>query len=569
MSTQSEKNNEAFESVLLNRSFFQTKRFWIISFLFIFIVCFYITQVPGYRCPITEETHFIVSPLTKDGTKVDYRRAFVEKYCQQPQNLEDNGFRDLVMQLGPSVFADSVDSNDQTWEEFLTSEKNQGFLERTWYPTCKIFKIDPKEKAPWFDFQTLDKYVSKHESSQNDEKLENYDDDEEAYYDICTSGKPWSVGKYPLADEWLKKYNPLLNQIVEISKKPVFIAYHDVNGSMLSLVMEMLPIYGSFAQSLNLRIGYNLNLAITDSAAAGQAIDQVIDDIAAIARLGRKIEQASLISRLVGFALEGSADSDVKQLIESDKATPEQLARLADELNKLPPLADLKIAIEGECYFQYDCLNDMKTGFLLNNFRVMISATELYSKILSKMNFLSPYLFDSQMVRKEYRHVFFDDFRACYNEPSRSKRKAKMDALTQKIERLDVSNPISMLTIQGRSREWARLIASELIPSVFSAENTYKRTASLSQMASTVIALQRYKQVNGVYPEQLSALIPTFLPALPQDYFLDDGNPLIYRLKSDGTYLLYSVGMNLKDDGGWDNYEGDLILGGTLDQKKP
>lgn len=38
------------------------------------------------------------------------------------------------------------------------------------------------------------------------------------------------------------------------------------------------------------------------------------------------------------------------------------------------------------------------------------------------------------------------------------------------------------------------------------------------------------------------------MPAVPVDWM--DGQPLRYRLNGDGTYTLWSIGEDLKDDGG-------------------
>jgi hypothetical protein len=48
-------------------------------------------------------------------------------------------------------------------------------------------------------------------------------------------------------------------------------------------------------------------------------------------------------------------------------------------------------------------------------------------------------------------------------------------------------------------------------------------------------------------PKSLDALAPKYLAKIPDDYFT--GKPLPYRPNENG-YLLYSFGMNGKDDGG-------------------
>lgn len=64
----------------------------------------------------------------------------------------------------------------------------------------------------------------------------------------------------------------------------------------------------------------------------------------------------------------------------------------------------------------------------------------------------------------------------------------------------------------------------------------------------TALALERYRRKDGSYPRSLSALVPDFLKSTPVDFI--DGQPLRYRLKDDGHFLLYSIGLDCVDDGG-------------------
>jgi hypothetical protein len=68
------------------------------------------------------------------------------------------------------------------------------------------------------------------------------------------------------------------------------------------------------------------------------------------------------------------------------------------------------------------------------------------------------------------------------------------------------------------------------------------------QMAAAAIALERYHQENGRYPQGLSELLPAFLNDQPMDFM--DGKPLRYRPDDNGLFVLYSVGLNGRDDGG-------------------
>jgi len=75
-----------------------------------------------------------------------------------------------------------------------------------------------------------------------------------------------------------------------------------------------------------------------------------------------------------------------------------------------------------------------------------------------------------------------------------------------------------------------------------------KASADVSiQATRTLMALRAYQLTHGKLPDDLSALIPEFLDKVPVDDF--NGQPLHY---SAAGKIIYSVGKNLKDDGGDD-----------------
>jgi hypothetical protein len=63
-----------------------------------------------------------------------------------------------------------------------------------------------------------------------------------------------------------------------------------------------------------------------------------------------------------------------------------------------------------------------------------------------------------------------------------------------------------------------------------------------------VCGLERYRLVQGKYPEKLDALAPAYIDVVPHDVM--SGEPYHYRLNPDGMFLLYSVGWNQTDEGG-------------------
>ena len=61
------------------------------------------------------------------------------------------------------------------------------------------------------------------------------------------------------------------------------------------------------------------------------------------------------------------------------------------------------------------------------------------------------------------------------------------------------------------------------------------------------LALEKHRLRHGSYPESLDGLDADILPAVPPDPMI--GEPMRYRAEEAG-FLLYSVGLNRRDDGG-------------------
>ena len=91
-------------------------------------------------------------------------------------------------------------------------------------------------------------------------------------------------------------------------------------------------------------------------------------------------------------------------------------------------------------------------------------------------------------------------------------------------------------------------LSDMLAPAMERASAKAARLEVQREMTVTAIALKRYSLRHGKLAPTLAALVPEFLPQTPKD--LIDGLPLRYRLQADGSFLLYSVNEDGKDDGG-------------------
>jgi hypothetical protein len=74
------------------------------------------------------------------------------------------------------------------------------------------------------------------------------------------------------------------------------------------------------------------------------------------------------------------------------------------------------------------------------------------------------------------------------------------------------------------------------------------RAETERSLVIAAVALKRHAIRHGKLPQTLSELVPEFLPSEPVDYM--DGHPLRFHLRSDGEFVLYSVGEDGQDDHG-------------------
>jgi hypothetical protein len=92
-----------------------------------------------------------------------------------------------------------------------------------------------------------------------------------------------------------------------------------------------------------------------------------------------------------------------------------------------------------------------------------------------------------------------------------------------------------------------QVMAFQLIPMTVATFGTKCNSKIRLDATRTLMALRAYQLTHGKLPERLSDLVPEFLDQVPLDDF--DGQPLRY---SPENKIVYSVGKNLKDDGGDD-----------------
>jgi hypothetical protein len=102
--------------------------------------------------------------------------------------------------------------------------------------------------------------------------------------------------------------------------------------------------------------------------------------------------------------------------------------------------------------------------------------------------------------------------------------------------------------ISNSPQRYRYLFSLITIPNFSRAAQNAIRAETERQLTVAALAITRYQMRHGKFPSSLQDLVPEFLAAEPWDPM--SGQALRYRLKTDGQYVLYSVGEDAMDNGG-------------------
>jgi hypothetical protein len=150
-------------------------------------------------------------------------------------------------------------------------------------------------------------------------------------------------------------------------------------------------------------------------------------------------------------------------------------------------------------------------------------------------------------------NAWFDRVVAAQRTTDRARRQKELDRGEAELKK-DAWSPVEAIKALRRERldnEINKKLAATLIDFSWTAIHWMQRQADLHEQRQRnmrlAFALAAYHGEHKRYPGSLDALAPKYLAEVPGDLF--SGKALIYRRTENG-YLLYSVGVNGRDDGG-------------------
>jgi hypothetical protein len=341
--------------------------------------------------------------------------------------------------------------------------------------------------------------------------------------------------------EIVQRYSASLQLIEQGIQKPYcwpeYTTKPDSDGSMMAVLLPNLTGFRSLARILCFRAQIQ---------AAGGQYNEAFNSLITCYRFGRLIKQGkkTLVEQLVGIAVEATAIGNMRQIMQHYEIEAPLLAQFQQEFEKAGADEDFKTNMLIEKFYMYDEIQRCFTDGL--------GGGHLYIKQLMS-------LFDSEPVGLPLVELLFsgEGWRILFAHPNKAQTKEQADALYDFIEETSKMTPAQLhkqrekgldLNEQVKSMISGNIFLNNLMPAFGAVHKIDYRIKTDIQSVPVITAALRYKADTGQYPQDLTQFKQAgYITEIPIDPFSD--KPLVYK-KTDEGFILYSVGLDFKDDGG-------------------
>jgi membrane protease YdiL (CAAX protease family) len=488
------------------------------------------------KCPtISRETTYITEPLRKDGYP-DYVAALNRRFSQGV-TPENNSAVLFWKAMGPS--------------EILADHRKKYF---------QMLGVPPlPEKGDYF--VSLEQYLAKQKGSAKPGDARPAPGAKDNAYDLSDPAvrRPWTKQQFPLLAKWLAANEKPLALLVEASKRPR--RYDPLVGPPnVSLIAVLQPAIGAFHSSGGIVDALTARAMLRLSAAK---VEESWEDLLTRHRLARLVGQGpTLTDTLFANLLDGQACLCDQALLEQASPTAGGIAKMREDLDRLPPMPSAAERIDVAERFEYlsvvldysrqgkASLADIKSGAQME----LVGAKEL-SRVIEALARYSAKTATNWDLPLRAGNSWYDRIAAAYRKPTWAARREalrnidadfhKLRAMAGDVASLDESMRVDPVRAFSERLGQVILVMFWPSPSVeFDLEATPAMTFELTRLAFVLAA---YRADHGSYPRQLANLAPRYVRELPKDIFNDA--ELHYRQEGKG-YCLYSVGRNGRDDGG-------------------
>jgi len=343
-----------------------------------------------------------------------------------------------------------------------------------------------------------------------------------------------------LVKKWLIDNEESLELVVAGARKPYYWRtyanrHKQKTSEMVSVIVPNLRDFRYLAHALTCRAWFRAEQGRNEDA---------FNDVKSCYRVGRHLKgDGFLVEQLTACSLEMLATQTLRDILSEHRINAAGLAVLQKYYEQMIADENFVIGLAAEKLSLYDeiqrCFTaDGKGGGHLYIKRVREIAEPFGGRSA-----------DSWLAAN-FVHVLF-------THPNKQQTLTAASKLYDYIQEVTLKTPAQIRKEQiDIDQEIQRLASSNVLFSIFLPaveriiEYSYRNKADV-QATLSIIAILRYKQDTGVYPEHLEQLTAeAYLKELPMDPYSD--KPLVYK-KTGDSFVLYSMGRDFDDDGGVEN----------------
>ncbi|HEV3437375.1 MAG TPA: hypothetical protein VG122_08450, partial [Gemmata sp.] len=277
-------------------------------------------------------------------------------------------------------------------------------------------------------------------------------------------------------------------------------------------------------------------------------------DLLTCHRLARLVARGGTgIEALVGIAIDGMTNDANLAYLERAKLTSKQILDCLKDLQALPPMASMADKIDLFERFSY-----LQTMQLIRRG----SSGMFEDPVTGKPRKPTPdelkalEMIDWESALKE-GNTWYNRMVVALRLKDRVEREKEFDKIEKELEVLQkeskqdgsLAKLMKVKNDPGKTvgKKISTVMIGLLTPAMRKLQAAHDRSVQFERNRHLAFALAAYERDNSRYPAKLADLSPKYLAIVLDDLF--SGKALIYQPSEKG-YLLYSVGVNGKDEGG-------------------
>lgn len=389
----------------------------------------------------------------------------------------------------------------------------------------------------------LEKYTSNKDKSDVRQLRENVCKDVSAMFRQFDNKKynELTAEQKIIAQRWMQEHNDTLDLVVEGSRRPYCWQNFDEKTDMISILMPHLPEYRRLLFAMQWRIGF--------SAEQGR-FEDAFEDIKACYRFGKQNKgDKTLIEQLVGISIETKTLSTARDIILEHEIDSKMLADFQSDFEKIISDEDFAFSFKAERMMMCDEIQRCFTSDRIGKGHLYPPRFREIADILG-----DDYPYSNMGELEFFFYDLVNSSQFLFTHPNKEQTLASANELFELWEYTS-SKTAAQLNPEREAIEEKTDNIIENNPFLNAVSPAFSKIYTITNRAHTeveatlaIIALTRYKQDKGQYPENLDELVrSSYLKQSPIDYFSD--KPLVYK-KTDDDFLLYSYGPDCTDNGG-------------------